>query len=100
MSFYKGETEAEIYGDFEDRAEMEQREYHEGLISREEAFREKQLEKQLSALTALSNSISELAKGLINQKPAPTINIFIDKDSSSENINNIFNILAKTLNNP
>ena len=98
MSSKYNKSEAEIYKEIEDAELAEERSYQEALITREENFRRELLNKKLESMDRLSNSISNLASSLVQQKSAPIINIFIDKDTAPENITKVIGEVNNSLN--
>ena len=99
MSSKYNKSEAEIYKEFEDAEIAEERSYQEGLITREENFKRELLAKKLESINKLSDSICNLASSLVCQKPAPIINIFIDKDTAPENISKVISEINNSTNN-
>lgn len=91
-------SEAQIYKEFEDAEIAEERQYQESLITREENFQREQLNKKLESMNKLSDSIANLASSLVNQKRAPVINIFVDKDTAPENIIKLISEANNSLN--
>lgn len=98
MSSKYNKSEAEIYKEFEEAELAEERTYQEALITRDENFQRELLNKKLESMDKLSNSISNLASSIIQQRPTPIINIFIDKDTAPENITKVIGEVNNSLN--
>lgn len=71
----------------------EERSYQLFLIEREENFRREQLDRKLSSIDNLAKSISDLASAIVRQSASPTINLFIDKNTNSDDIKRLINEL-------
>ena len=98
MSSKYNKSEAEIYREFEEEEIAEERQYKESLIARDENFQRELLNKKLESMDKLSNSISNLASSIIQQRPTPIINIFIDKDTAPENVIKLISEANNSLN--
>lgn len=79
-------SEAQIYKEFEDAEIAEVRAYQESLITREENFQRELLNKKLESMNKLSESIANLASSLVTRKATPVINVFVDKETTPENV--------------